>query len=152
MAVEREGRVTTQRGRTRSLHRLTEVRTLCQPNTFLSETEKLRPHPLGHQPAAQPGSPLSGSVTTPSPPFRCQSGSPLVRGRAGANQLRGQQEVGVGASPAAWRPPQQHLQRRGGAGCLRLRVAGRLSPAPGGVQRLLGSLPQPRTLQFQSTT
>lgn len=29
MAVEREGRVTTQKGRTRSLHRLTEVSTLC---------------------------------------------------------------------------------------------------------------------------
>lgn len=38
MAVEREGRVMIQRGRTRSLHRLTEVCALCQTNDFVGTT------------------------------------------------------------------------------------------------------------------
>lgn len=35
LAVERGERVMTQRGRTRNLHRLTEVRALCRTNYFL---------------------------------------------------------------------------------------------------------------------
>lgn len=53
MAVEREGRVMIQRGRTRSLHRLTEVSALCQPNLFFYFKKKrivteLRDHLLIH--------------------------------------------------------------------------------------------------------
>ncbi len=105
------------------------------------ETEKLCPHPLGHQPAAQPGSPLSSPVTTPPPPFRCQSRSPLFRRRAWANQLRWQQEVGVIASPAPRWSPQQRLQWWGGAGPLWLRVTGCLCQATGWAGCLPGCLP-----------
>lgn len=106
------------------------------------ETEKLCPHPLGHQPAAQPGSPLSSPFTAPPPPFGCQSGSSLVRGRTWANQLRWQQEVGVCSSPAPQWSPQQRFQWWRGTGPLWLRDAGCICQAAGWTRRLLGSLPQ----------
>jgi len=115
------------------------------------EAEKLCPHAFGHQPATQPGPPLPGPVTTPPPPLRRQSGPPLLRGGgARADQPRRQPEVGVGTPPVPRRPPQQRLQRRGGAGPLRLRVAGRLRQAAGRGGRLPGHLPEPRTVQLQS--
>lgn len=113
------------------------------------ETEKLCPHPLGHQPAAQSRSAFSSPVTPPPPPFRCQSGSSLFRRRAWAHQLRRQQEVDVCASPAPQRSPQQRLQWRGGAGPLWLRVTGRLRQATCWTGCLLGCLPQPCTLQLK---
>ena len=116
------------------------------------ETEELCPHPLGHQPAAQPGSALSSPITTPTAPFRCQSGSPLLRGRAWAYQLWWQQEVGVRASPVPHWSPQQHLQWWGGAGPMWLRVTGCLHQAASRVGHLPGCLPKPCSLQLQSTT
>lgn len=111
--------------------------------------EELCPHPSGHQPAAQPGSPLPGTATAPPPASRRQPGPPLVGGRAGAHQLRRHQEVGVGATSAPRRPPQQRLQRRGGARPVRLCLARRHHQAASGARHPLGRLAQPGPLQLQ---
>lgn len=111
--------------------------------------EELCPHSSGHQPAAQPGSPLPGPASAPPPAIRRQPGPPLLRGRARAHQLRRHQEVGVSAAPVPRRPPQRRLQRRRGAGSLRLWLANRPHQATGGTWCPPGRFPQPRALQLQ---